>query len=265
LAFLPGKTQQMTGKNILITGASSGIGAALARAFAAPGLKLALWGRNQERLGAVVEQCRGRGAEVETASFDLLDFGRLTQNLTELDVRCPLDLAVFNAGIGGSLPQDRAAQDVTATEKMAGLNFTAPAIGANLIAERMAERHHGRIVLVGSVAESFPLPMAPLYSGSKAGLALFAEALGLRLARYGVGVTLVAPGFVDTPMSRSLDEPKPFLIGADRAAAIIVRKVAAGRRRIVVPWQFAVIGGLSAVMPRPILRFVLARQMRGVR
>ena len=252
----------MTVRTVLITGASSGIGAALARAYAAQGYGLVLWGRDEARLAAIAEQCRAQGATVETACFDLTDFATLVERLDAADSRHAFDLAIFNAGLGGSLPQDSVAQEVRAAERMAGVNFTAPAIGANLIAQKMAERGGGQIVLVGSTAESFPLPMAPLYAGTKAGLALFAEALGLRLARYGIAVTLVAPGFVDTPMSRGLEEPKPFLIDADRAAAIIARKVARRARRVVLPWQFAVIAALAGLVPRPILRAVLSHLSR---
>ena len=249
----------MTAKTILITGASSGIGAALARVYAAPGNRLVLWGRNDVRLNATAEQCRVRGAAVETVSFDLAEFGQLVEHLEAADTRNPFDLAIFNAGVGDSLPPDRAGQDVHAAQRMASVNFTAPVVGANLLAERMAKRGRGRIVLVGSIAESFPLPMAPLYAGTKAGLALFAEALGLRLARYGVGVTLVSPGFVDTPMSQSLKQPRPFLITADAAAAIIARRIERGARRIVVPWQFAVIRAAAGFVPRAVIRAVLAR------
>ena len=247
----------MTAKTILITGASSGIGAALARAYAAPGNRLVLWGRNEERLNATAEECRARGALPETACFDLAEINQLVEHLEAADTQSPFDLAIFNAGLGGSLPSDRVAQDADATERMVSVNFTAPVVGANLLAERMAKRGRGRIVFVGSVAGSFPLPMAPLYAGTKAGLALFAEALGLRLAKYGVGVTLVSPGFVDTPMSQSLDEPRPFLIGADAAAAIIARRIERGARRIVVPWQFAVIRAAAGFVPRAIIRAVL--------
>ena len=252
----------MSAKTILITGASSGIGAALARVYAAPGNRLVLWGRNEERLNATAKQCGMRGATVETACFDLADLSQIIEKLEATDTRNQFDLVIFNAGLGGSIPPDRAAQDVHAAERMASVNFTAPVVGANLLAERMAGRRRGRIVFIGSVAASFPLPMAPLYAGTKAGLALFAEALGLRLAKYGVGVTLVAPGFVDTPMSQSLKEPRPFLISADAAAAIIARRIERGARRIVVPWQFAVIRVAAGFVPRAIIRAMLAHLSR---
>jgi short-subunit dehydrogenase len=114
-------------------------------------------------------------------------------------------------------------------------------------------------VLIGSIAESYPLPMAPTYAATKAGLRLFAEALGVRLARHGVGVTLVSPGFIDTAMSRQVTEPKPFLMSADKAAAIIARGVDRRARFIVLPWQFTVIRALTGLLPRAVLRRVLSR------
>jgi short-subunit dehydrogenase len=249
----------MSDRTILLTGASSGIGAALARHYAAPARTLVLWGRDRERLEATAAACRARGAAVDTACFDLTRFGALVEALDAADERHPIDLAIFNAGLGGSLSRDQVAQDPMAAERMAGVNFTAPVIGANRIAELMAARGRGRIVLIGSVAGSFPLPMAPAYSGTKAGLALFADALGIRLAKHGVGVSLVAPGFIDTPMSQGLKQPRPFLITAEAAAAAIATQVGRGRRRIVIPWQFAVISALAGLIPGAILRRVLAR------
>ncbi len=254
-----GSAGLMSARKILITGASSGIGAALARVYAVPENRLVLWGRNGERLAATAESCRNLGASVATACFDLADFNHFLKTLDAEDAASPIDLAIFNAGLVGSLPPNRAAQDVRAAEIMTAVNFTAPVLGANLLAERMAARGQGRIVLIGSIAASFPLPMAPVYSGTKAGLAMFTEALHIRLKPYGVGVTLVSPGFVDTPMSRSLTEPKPFLISSERAAAVIARKVERGARHIVVPWQFAVIRFLAGLIPQPIVRAVLSR------
>jgi short-subunit dehydrogenase len=162
------------------------------------------------------------------------------------------------SGLGGSAPADVFAETPEAAQALAEVNFTAPVVGANVIAGAMAARGAGHIVLVGSITESFPLPMAPTYSATKAGLKLFAEALGIRMAKHGVKVSLVSPGFIDTPMSRKVIEPKPFLISADTAAAIIVRKLAAGARTIVVPWQFAVIRGFAGLLPRPLLRLILS-------
>lgn len=243
-------------KTILITGASSGIGASLARAYAADGVTLVLWGRDAARLDSVAADCRAKGANVTTQVFDLRDAAGFAKLLAAAPV---LDIAIFNAGLGGTAPADVAAEAPSTVQAIAEVNFTAPIVGANAVAGAMAARGTGHIVLVGSITESFPLPMAPTYAASKAGLKMFAEAFAIRMAKHSVKVTLVSPGFIDTPMSRSVKEAKPFLMDPDTAAAIIKRKVAAGARTIVVPWQFAVIRGFANLLPRALLRRILSR------
>jgi short-subunit dehydrogenase len=244
--------------NILISGASSGIGAALARVYAAPGNCLVLWGRDELRLAATAADAESRGGAIATRCFDLTDTDALLAALADAERSGPIDIAIFNAGLGGSLPPDAIAQEPLVAARMAAVNFTAPVIGANFMAAQMVPRKKGRIVLIGSTAGLVPLPMAPVYSGSKAGLAMFAEALDSRLARHGVRVVLVSPGFIDTPMSQGLDEPRPFLIGADKAAAIIAKRIARGARHIVVPWQFAVMAVVAKIIPGFLVRAMLA-------
>ncbi|HET7085711.1 MAG TPA: SDR family NAD(P)-dependent oxidoreductase [Rhizomicrobium sp.] len=249
----------MAGKTILITGASSGIGAALARAHARDGVTLLLWGRDEARLRETEAQCRALGAQTAIQSFDLSDTAGFAARLAEADKAAPIDLAIFNAGLGGTVPDSAYAEAPQSAQAIAQVNFVAPVVGASVLADAMARRGGGQIVLIGSISESFPLPMAPTYAATKAGLRLFAEALGLRLRRHGVSVTLVSPGFIDTPMSRKVTEPKPFLMTADAAAAVITRKIAARARVIVVPWQFAVIRALAGLLPRALVHWVLSR------
>ena len=247
----------MAGRTILITGASSGLGAALAVAYARTSINLVLWGRDNGRLDQTALQCRARGASAQTKRLDLRDADGLIAQLTSCDAEAPIDLAIFCAGIGGSVPEDHMSEAPRAARDMAEVNFTGPVIGASLLAGAMARRGHGQIVLIGSIAEAFPLPMAPAYAGSKAGLAMFAESLSMRMAPHGVTVTLVSPGFIDTPMSRQVKEPKPFLMSADRAAQIIKRKIDNREARFVVPWQYGVLRALSKLLPRPLLRLIL--------
>lgn len=250
--------EAMTANTILITGASSGVGAGLALEYAAPGRRLILWARDEVRLALTAAECRDRGAQVVTNCFDLTNFGFLVTALDQADASHPIDVAIFNAGLGGSLPREAIAQEAESGEQMAGVNFTAPSIAANRMAQHMAPRGKGRIVLVSSIAAAFPLPMAPLYSGSKAGLEMFAAALRARLRRYGVAVTVVCPGFIDTPMSRSLKEPRPFLISAEKAATIIRRGIDRGAGHITLPWQFALVRALGGLVPGFVVRAVLA-------
>jgi len=246
-------------KTILITGASSGIGAALARAEARSGVTLLLWGRNAARLERVAQECRARGAEARIEIFDLSDTGGLPARLAAADAAAPIDLAVFNAGLGGTAPDNAVTEGPGTARAIAEVNFVAPVVGAHLMAEAMARRGGGQIVLIGSISESYPLPMAPTYAATKAGLRMFAEALRLRLTKHHVRVSLVSPGFIDTPMSQQVTQPKPFLIGADAAAKVISRRVARGDATIVVPWQFRILRAATELLPRSILHWVLAR------
>ena len=247
----------MAPKTILITGASSGIGAALARTYAREGVTLLLWGRSEARLEQVAAQCRALGAIAQTQVFDLRDAAGFAARLA--DIATTTDLAVFNAGLGGTVPDGAWAESPQSVQAIADVNFVAPLVGASVMAEAMARRGAGQIVLVGSIAESFPLPMSPTYAATKAGLRMFAQSLDIRMAKHGVTVTLVSPGFIDTPMSRQVTEPKPFLMDADTAARIIARGIASGARTIVVPWQFRVIRGLAALVPQALLRLILSR------
>jgi short-subunit dehydrogenase len=247
----------MTSRTILITGASSGIGAALAREYATPGVSLILWGRDAARLEETAAAARAKGALCVTGIFDIRDHDA---QLARLKAAGAIDLAIFNAGMGGTVAEDRASEDPARACATAEVNFVAPVVGASFMAGEMAKRGKGRIVLIGSISESYPLPMAPTYAATKAGLRLFAEALDLRMRKFGVGVTLVSPGFIDTPMSQSLGSPRPFLITADQAARDIQRGVAAGKRRIVTPWQFAVVRFFTDLLPRGLLRAILSRQ-----
>lgn len=244
---------------ILVTGASSGLGAELARFYARPGTHLVLWGRNEVRLDATVAECRKRGAEVDVGLVDLRDADRAVSLLREADRRSPLVMAIFNAGVGGTIPPEQALELPERAHEVATVNFTAVVVGATTAAALMTSRGRGHIVIIGSIAESFPLPMAPTYAGAKAGIAMFAEALGLRLKGSGVSVTLVSAGFIDTPMSRQVTTPKPFLLSAEKAAAIIARRIARKPRRIAVPWQFGVIRVLALTLPRALTRSVLNR------
>lgn len=196
---------------------------------------------------------------MEAGSFDVRDMARLTVELRRLDARLPLDLAFFNAGVGGVPEPDQVSELPERAQEIAMVNFTSPVLGATVLGDLMASRNRGHIVMVGSMAGCFPMPMAPTYAGSKAGLAYFADSLAMRLRRHGVAITLVAAGFIDTPMSRSVSSPKPFLMMADDAARVIRRKLVRRPAHMVVPWQFSFVRAIAPFAPRSLVRAVLER------
>lgn len=242
--------------SILVTGASSGVGAEIAKALSLQGVTLVLGGRDAARLQAVAEVCEQRGARVIHWLADLDDLSPALATLADFDRTHSFDLAVLNAGIGDS-GSNLERPEVTA--RLADINFRAPAAMASLLAARMEARKQGSICFVGSTAAWTPLPMAPGYAASKAAIAMFARALDAAVRPQNVAVTLATPGFIDTPMSRRLDCPQPFLMRADRAANVMLKAIAARKREVVFPWQFRILRALLAIAPANAVRFFLSR------
>ena len=244
--------------HILITGASSGIGAALALAYARAGAHLALGGRNQERLAEVAARAEARGAGISTASVDVRDRDAVADWVNASDDRAPLDLVIANAGISGGTHGGPETADQTraifAVNLEGVLNIALPAI------PRMIARRRGQIAIISSLAAYRGFPGAPAYSGSKAAVKVWGEALRADLAPHGVKVNVVMPGFIRSPMTDANDFPMPFLMPADRAAEIIRRGLAANRARIAFPFPTAflawLMGALSPAIADPILRML---------
>lgn len=221
--------------HIVITGASSGLGAALAREYAAPGVVLGLLGRHAERLAAVRAECDAKGAAVKSASMDVTDAEAMGAWLTEFDAEYPVDLLVANAGIsGGSGGADAGAAEaltrrIFATNLDGMLNTVLP------LAPRMTGRRNGQIALISSLAGMRGLPSAPAYSASKAAVRAYGEALRGQLGKQGVRVNVICPGYIKTPLTDVNTFPMPFLMTAERAAKIIRAGLARNRSRIAFP------------------------------
>ncbi len=226
---------------ILITGASSGIGAALSAAYACDQTTLVLMGRDEERLAQVSAACRDSGARVVTVAQDIADIGGFLEELSNLDAQWRFDLAIFNAGIGDTRAPSQQIETPQQILSLLDINLRGPAVGASLIAERMiARRQGGAIALISSVAAFVPLPMATGYAASKSGLNAFALSLNAALRRHGITVSLICPGYVDTPMSARLDTFKPFQMKPDAAARAIVACISSRRTFAIIPKPYAI-------------------------
>jgi short-subunit dehydrogenase len=234
---------------ILITGATGGLGRALVRQYARPGVALSLWGRDAGGLAELADACADAGADVTCLSQDLTDIDATLAALVEQDRQAPFDLAIFASGRGDYRAPGELVEDMATVALLGTVNFTAPSAMAAALAARMAKRGEGRIVLVGSAAGHHALPFAMAYAASKAGLAHFAEALRIAVRPHGVSVTLVSPGFIDTAAGRKVPGPKPLLMSADSVAARIAKAAAGGKARVIVPWPFAVLKGFDRLLP----------------
>src|SRR5690348_13523504 len=242
--------------HILVTGASSGIGAALAIAYAAPGVHLSLGGRNHERLAGIAAQVQARGATSATASVDVCDRDAVADWVTAADERVPLDLVIANAGISGGTYGGPESAD--RTRAIFAVNLDGVLNVALPIIPRMIARGTGQIAIISSLAGYRGFPGAPAYSGSKAAIKVWGEALRADLARVGVKVNVVMPGFIKTPMTDANGFAMPFLMSAEKAAGIIQRGLAADRARIAFPFPTAFLAwamsALSPLIADPILR-----------
>ncbi len=218
-------------RSILITGASSGIGTALALGFAAPGVELALGGRDQARLEHVAERCREAGGAVHSAQIDVTDRETMAAWLLEVDRAAPLDLVIANAGTAGpgGLGGPEVARTIFAINLDGVVNTILPILPA------MSARGRGQLALMSSLAGFCGLPSAPAYCASKAAVRVWGEGLRGRLGRQGIAVSVICPGFVRTPMTAGNRFPMPLIMTPERAAAIIRRGLVRRRARIAFP------------------------------
>ncbi|MBV1834175.1 SDR family NAD(P)-dependent oxidoreductase [Novacetimonas pomaceti] len=259
----PGQNMNGTPAWALITGASGGIGAELARLYARRGWNLLLWGRDEGRLEAVARDCRRYGGDVRIRALDLQDGHAAIASYREDDARTPIDLAILAAGLGDMKTADDVTEKAETVLELGLVNYATPSAMAAAAAEAMVRRGRGHIVLVGSVAAFHAIPFAAAYSGSKAGLKRFAESLHMALSPHGVGVTLVSPGFVDTAMSRRVVGFKPFLQTAPSAARQIARAVERNRAHVVFPFLFSILRLVDVIVPWPFKRWILSRLKAG--
>lgn len=241
--------------HILVTGASSGVGAALARHYAGPGVRLALTGRNPDRLDAVAKACRTRGAEPVICVCDVRDAEAMRVFIEEVDTQFPITMVIANAGFGGktviagpSGELAEVARTIFEINVIGVVNTVAPLL------PRFVAREEGHVVIMSSLAALLPLPDAPAYSASKAAVRSYGEALRRLLEPNNVHVSVVCPGFIDTPMSDSLDGPRPFLWSAERAADAIAAGLARRKREICFPWQLSMLTKMSAHLPPSLLQ-----------
>lgn len=237
------------GRHILITGASSGLGAALARHYARPGVALVLIARGPERLNAVADECRARGARVSTVALDVRESQALAELITHIDAQAPIDTVIANAGVEASLGRDGEAEALQDALAQIRTNVEGAVATVLPLIDPMRARGGGRVVLVASLAGRMPLPDQPTYSATKAALIAFGDALRPRLAAQGVRLTVACPGFIATGVTRDYQGWRPLQWSAERAAAVIAAASERGARSIAFPWPLVALIGLGRCVP----------------
>ena len=248
--------------SIAITGASSGLGAGLAASYAAPGRVLWLSGRDAARLELTAARCRDAGATVHTDRVDVTDPAATAAWLNGADEAAPVG---SGAGLRRGVGRNR-----IRTARRKGWRWPSMQVRANLLGAihttepllpRLIARGTGHVAVVSSVAGLRGLPYSPAYSASKAGVRAYGEGLRALLQPRGVAVSVIVPGFFDTPMTDRFKGPKPGLMSLPRMVAAIRRGLDRRQARIVVPRMLATELVLADLIPA----WAGDRILRGVR
>ena len=244
-------------RSVLITGGSSGIGLAVAKELASPGVSLTITGRDSERLAHAETVLSTCGASVHLSQDDVADPGAMEKLISEADSRLPLDLVIANAGISGGAATSSSAQDqarnIMSTNVIGVMNTIQPA------AEKMAARKSGQIAIVSSLAGFRGLPTAPVYSASKVAVKAWGDAIRPGLRENGIGLSLIYPGFVKSRITDQNDFPMPFMMSAEKAAKIIVRGLSNRKDSIAFPWPMVLMMRMLSALPASIFDRVMVK------
>jgi short-subunit dehydrogenase len=250
------KDEDKTGGIAWVTGASSGIGRAVALKLADDGWQVAASARSEDKLSALAGERPGR---IHPHPVDVTDGAAVRHVVDAIEQSLgPIGLALFSAG---SYKRESARHfDTAALAEAMTLNVVGTGHSLEAVMRPMMARRAGQIAVVASVAGYFGLPGGGFYGASKAALINLCEALRPQLQQEGVKLQLINPGFVDTPLTRKNDFPMPFLISEDEAADAIVSGLSRRRFEIVFPWRMAVATKLLRALPYP-LSFAITRGM----
>jgi short-subunit dehydrogenase len=244
---------------VFLTGASSGIGAALARHYAAQGATLGLAARRETELKALAASLPG---EHHVYALDVADAGALIAAAEHFIARAGVpDIVIANAGVSvGTLTSER--EDLPAFRKVFETNVLGMVHTFHPFLDAMKQAGCGRLVGIASVAGIRGMPGAGAYSASKAATISYLESLRVELRATGVRVVTIAPGYIETPMTAVNPYRMPFLLPVDKAASRFAQAIAADTSYLVVPWQMAIVAKLMRLLPNRLFDALASRAGR---
>ncbi len=228
----------------LITGASSGIGAALAIESARRGGRLFICGRDKARLDAVAGKCRDLGATVRADIVDVADEAATRRWLESCDAESPIDRVFANAGVSTGEETEANVRRTFAVNVGGTVNTVLPVI------ELFRRRGRGQIVITASIAGYGPLKACPSYAATKSCLKTWGLSLRGALAREGIRVSVVCPGFVRSRITDKNTCPMPFFMEAEKAAAIILTRADRNTGLIAFPWPMRLASWGLSILPQ---------------
>ena len=243
--------------HIIITGASSGIGEALALYYAQSGVRLSLTGRDAGRLGDVAERCRKKGAEVDDKIISVTDRAGMHEWLQEIDAEQPVDLLIANAGVSAGMGDKQLGETPEQVQKLFDINVNGVFNTLDPVLPRMIERGRGNVALMASIAGFRGWPGAPAYCATKAAVKIYGEGLRGAIAHTGVQVHVICPGFVKSRITAVNKFPMPMLMDANRAAKIIAKGIEKNRGRIAFPIPVLFVMWLCSALPDRLAQKIL--------
>lgn len=232
---------------IIITGASSGLGEALALYYASNKNQLVLIARREDRLSDVAARCQQKGASVETIIADVNDFERMGK-IGEYLREQPIDRIILNAGVsvghgGGITPFED-------FERLFKTNFLSVHALLEPIIPKLIEQKFGEIVCISSLASLFTMPTSIAYSSSKRALNAYAEGLHYQLKPHGITVMTIMPGFIDSEMTQKNRFKMPFLMSTEEGIMRITHAIEQKRIRYAFPFRFYLIIRIVLLLPQ---------------
>ncbi|MDR2527354.1 MAG: SDR family NAD(P)-dependent oxidoreductase [Rickettsiales bacterium] len=244
-------------KNILITGASSGLGKRLAIDFSNKGVNLFLFGRNEERLKDVVCVCEKRGAKVNYNMVDVRDKDKMKELITDLDNKNNIDLVIANAGISaGTFGGDEPNEDVYTIFDIniyGVLNTIEPLI------PKMIERKKGQISIISSMSSFIGMSGCPAYSSSKSCVSHYGEALRGYLKQYNIRVSVICPGFIRTPLTAKNKFAMPLIMDVDKASGIIKKGIVKNKGMIAFPFSIYILLKFIRLLPFDFVNYIFSK------
>lgn len=244
-----------------ITGASSGLGAGLARRLAAEGCAVALSARREERLRALADEIGARGGRALPCPSDVTDKEALQAAIRRAaDALGPIDLLVANAGISQmTLVEDF---DAELVERHLRINFLGAVYAVEAVLPGMLERDRGHLVAMGSLAGYGGIPKTAAYSASKGALHNFFESLRVDLRDTGVDVTMLTPGYIRTPLTEKNLHSMPFLMDLDDALDRMMDAIRKRKGLLAIPRPLSTLAWLAQVFPTRLYDWLASKQRR---
>ena len=246
-------------KVIFLTGASSGIGEALAIEMAKRGAILGLLARREDLLREIAAKCENVGGKARVLPCDVVDANAVQSAADTLRNEFgAVDILIANAGIGGNNEETRNLNP-EAVKKVIDINLIGAVNAVAAVLPQMLEKKSGQLVAISSLAGIRGLPKSAAYSASKAGMTAFFESVRLDVQKKGVSVTIIQPGFIKTPLTSGRAAKMPFLMELEDSLPLFINAIEGRVKFAAFPWQLAAFVKLAKIFPAELYDFIAER------